>query len=218
MKIRSTISNDLDLDKCYPDHDAEHLRGFSHQLDTLDNANAGSAITQLVSSDQLNNSIPQVTGSSSDSSSNSAREEEPVLSSVPAAQAVNLLVSQLPIWTRRRVYKFVDGQDRTCQRFRREVPYQIIFQRVDNHKWNFTKESFQEYVMYKLKLMQNLRLSNKKSINFLISYNLKRAILIELPKIFCVYCRTKGHTRDDCFRLKKKKQYKSFQPASVSAV
>jgi len=38
MKIRSTTSNDLDLDKCYPDHDAEHLRGFSHQLDTLDNA------------------------------------------------------------------------------------------------------------------------------------------------------------------------------------
>ncbi len=48
MKIRSTISNDLDLDKCYPDHDAEHLRGFSHQLDTLDNANAGSAVSCLI--------------------------------------------------------------------------------------------------------------------------------------------------------------------------
>jgi len=53
----------------------------------------------LVSSVQLYNLIPQVTGSSSDSSSNSARERSPVLSSVSAAQAVNLLASQLPIYS-----------------------------------------------------------------------------------------------------------------------
>ena len=46
MKIRGTISNDLDLDKCYPDHDPEqHSRGFSHRSDTLGNANAGGAVT-----------------------------------------------------------------------------------------------------------------------------------------------------------------------------
>ena len=30
MKIRETISNDLDVNKCYPEHDSEqHLRGFN---------------------------------------------------------------------------------------------------------------------------------------------------------------------------------------------
>ena len=41
MKIRKTISSNLDLNKCYSEHDPEqHLRGFSHQLDILRNANA----------------------------------------------------------------------------------------------------------------------------------------------------------------------------------
>jgi len=55
---------------------------------------SGHAIGFVSSTKQLNFS-----SSLSDSSSNSAREEEPVFSSVPAAQAVNLLASQLPIYS-----------------------------------------------------------------------------------------------------------------------
>jgi len=50
MKIRETLSvilililtliNDLDLDECYPGHSEQYSRGFSHQSDTLRNANA----------------------------------------------------------------------------------------------------------------------------------------------------------------------------------
>jgi len=46
MKIRRTTSNDLDLDKCYPDHDPEqHSRDFSYQSDTLGNVNASGVVT-----------------------------------------------------------------------------------------------------------------------------------------------------------------------------
>ncbi|KYQ53647.1 hypothetical protein ALC60_03318 [Trachymyrmex zeteki] len=259
--------------------------------------------------------------SSSDSSGNSARERSPILSSVPAAQAVNLLASQLPnysgqededieLWIDKiervsRIHGVTDEvillaacnklnkiakdwldlnsgtvnnlwlnfKQAISQRFRREVPYQVIFQKVDNRKWNFSKESFQEYAMHKLKLMQNLRLSDKESINFLISgignaslrgmasliqvENLnqfldrmhsltlaygdpsnkslsfvnkstmdktklksetvesgKDGLSIEPTKdVYCVYCRTRGHTRDDCFLLKKE-QYKSSSVSS----
>jgi len=44
MKIRGTTSNDLNFDKCYPDHDLEHSKGFSHRSDTLGNANIGSTV------------------------------------------------------------------------------------------------------------------------------------------------------------------------------
>jgi len=55
MKIRETLSvilililtliNDLDLDECYPGHSEQYSRGFSHQSDTLRNANAGGTVT-----------------------------------------------------------------------------------------------------------------------------------------------------------------------------
>ncbi|KYN09524.1 hypothetical protein ALC57_18362 [Trachymyrmex cornetzi] len=42
MKIRETISNDLDLNECYLGYDPEqHSRGLSHRSDTLRNANVG---------------------------------------------------------------------------------------------------------------------------------------------------------------------------------
>jgi len=45
MKIRGIISNDLDLDKCYPGYDPEqHLRESNRRSNTLDNANAGGTI------------------------------------------------------------------------------------------------------------------------------------------------------------------------------
>jgi len=40
MKIRETISCDLDLNKYYSGHD-QHSRDFSRRLDTLHNANVG---------------------------------------------------------------------------------------------------------------------------------------------------------------------------------
>ena len=44
-KIRKIISNVFDLNKCYPRYDAEqHLRDFSHQLDTLGSANVGDIV------------------------------------------------------------------------------------------------------------------------------------------------------------------------------
>jgi len=41
MKIRETISNDLDLNKCYPEHEPkQYSRSFSHWSDNLCNVNA----------------------------------------------------------------------------------------------------------------------------------------------------------------------------------
>jgi len=46
MKIRETISSDLDLNKCYSGHDPEqHSRSFSCRSDILGNANVGSTVT-----------------------------------------------------------------------------------------------------------------------------------------------------------------------------
>nr|XP_012223793.1 PREDICTED: uncharacterized protein LOC105673036 [Linepithema humile] len=143
-------------------------------------------------------------------------------------------------------------------------------QKAESRKWLSGKESFHEYAMHKLKLLQNLNLPEKEAINFLINgitnpalrgmalllgagstdkfLELMHELIItygdeykrsppptkkffkeksngstttigksaELPKdAFCVYCRTKGHMRADCFRLKKKEQAK--QPSSSSS-
>jgi len=44
IKIKG-ISNNLDLDKNYPGHSEQHLRGFSRRSDTLHPANIGGTIT-----------------------------------------------------------------------------------------------------------------------------------------------------------------------------
>lgn len=45
MKMRRTTANGLYLDKCYLGHDLEqNLRGFSHQSDILENANASGTV------------------------------------------------------------------------------------------------------------------------------------------------------------------------------
>lgn len=134
-------------------------------------------------------------------------------------------------------------------------------QRAENRKWLSGKESFYEYAMYKLKLLQNL--PEKEAINFLIngitnpalrgmatllsaestdkfleqmheltiaygdtnkrsplptkkfdkdktksSATSNRKLTDSTKDTFCVYCRTKGHLRADCFRLKKEEQAK----------
>lgn len=269
-------------------------------------------VTNLIAATRISNTNPQIV-SSSDSSGAAILNQRPVLASVPVAQAVNLLASQLPsfsgsedenidIWIEKveRVSRIHDVSDQVTllaassklnksakdwldlnsgtvndswfnlkqaisQRFKRDIPFRVTFQKVESRKWNFSKESFQDYAMQKLKLLQNIRLPEKQSIDFLISgigspslrasATLIQAETIDqfldkmhsltlafgdpskktppvpvkpvnskdYPKkeettcktsppsdsskeLFCVYCRTKGHTRDNCSRLKKKEQ------------
>ena len=45
MKIRETISDDFDFNKCYSGHDPEqHSRGFSRRSDILGNANVDGSV------------------------------------------------------------------------------------------------------------------------------------------------------------------------------
>ena len=42
-------------------------------------------------------------------------------------------------------------------------------QKVDARKWNFSKESFQEYAMYKLKLLHILKLPERERVALVIN-------------------------------------------------
>ncbi|XP_039310737.1 uncharacterized protein LOC113005059 [Solenopsis invicta] len=53
--------------------------------------------------------------------------------------------------------------------FRRKVPIHLAIQKVDARKWNFSRESFQQYARQKLKLMHPLQLSERDSIQLLIN-------------------------------------------------
>ncbi|KYN22637.1 hypothetical protein ALC57_04961 [Trachymyrmex cornetzi] len=55
------------------------------------------------------------------------------------------------------------------KRFTRKILYHIAIQKVENRKWNFSKESFLEYATEKLTLMHNLGLSQESTIHLLIS-------------------------------------------------
>ncbi|XP_067214809.1 uncharacterized protein [Linepithema humile] len=140
-----------------------------------------------------------------------------VLSSVPAAQAISLLASQIPsfggtqdenieLWLRKveRVSRihcvseditllaatskltklarewfdldtgtindtWTSFKQAVIRRFHRQIPFCVIVQKVEARRWNFTKETFQEYALNKLRLMQNMNLSDSDAINFLIS-------------------------------------------------
>lgn len=43
----------------------------------------------------------------------------------------------------------------------------LVMQKVENRKWNFSSESFQEYAMEKLALMQPLKLEDEHAIELL---------------------------------------------------
>lgn len=155
------------------------------------------------------------------------------------------------------------------RRFKRRMLLSLVMQKVENRKWNFSSESFQEYAMDKLALMQPLKLEDEHTIELLIkgipilaiksvaaslrtdsiddfldemhrititcddslrksltpSVKLEKArdntFKANKPKdqsdlniknsplkqdIFCVYCRNKGHLREDCLKLKNKEQ------------
>jgi len=59
MKIRGTIFNDPNLDKCYPNHNLEqHSRDFNRRLDTLDNANvSGIVLSSIITQKVFNEKI-----------------------------------------------------------------------------------------------------------------------------------------------------------------
>lgn len=54
-------------------------------------------------------------------------------------------------------------------RFKRSIPFQVVMQRIEAHKWNFFKESFQDYAAEKLALIQFLKLEDRDTIQYLIS-------------------------------------------------
>lgn len=59
-------------------------------------------------------------------------------------------------------------REEIIDRFRRKVLFNEVLQKVNARKWNFSKESFQEYAMDKLALMRNLKLSDEDYIQLLI--------------------------------------------------
>jgi len=54
------------------------------------------------------------------------------------------------------------------RRFKRRMLLSLVMQKVENRKWNFSSESFQEYAMDKLALMQPLKLEDEHTIELLI--------------------------------------------------
>lgn len=145
-------------------------------------------------------------------------------------------------------------------------------QKVEARKWNFVKETFQDYAMEKLVLMKNLKLPERDTIHLLINEidsRLLRELAVALrvhsvdgfleemqritassgesfkkpqssftksqnikvpskdssatdtnqaKDIFCVNCRSKGHIRNDCFKLKKKEKFQPQQSLSAAPV
>ncbi|KYN17143.1 hypothetical protein ALC57_10582 [Trachymyrmex cornetzi] len=139
------------------------------------------------------------------------------MSSIPVAQAITLLASQIPtfdgsededveVWIRRvehiavghgvsesvtllaatsKLLKLArdwfymeEGQtthswplfkDAITLRFKRRVPFHVTMTKIENRKWNYSKESFQEYSMQKLKLMHTLSLPERDKIQLIIN-------------------------------------------------
>ncbi|KMQ87107.1 hypothetical protein RF55_13706 [Lasius niger] len=55
------------------------------------------------------------------------------------------------------------------RRFKRRVLFNVVMQRVEGKRWNYAAESFQEYAMDKLAIMQPLKLNDDDSIHLLIN-------------------------------------------------
>lgn len=54
-------------------------------------------------------------------------------------------------------------------RFKRKIRSNKVIQKINNRKWIFSKESFQEYAMDKLAIMKCLKLSDEDAIEYLIN-------------------------------------------------
>lgn len=157
--------------------------------------------------------------------------------------------------------------------FRRKIPIHFAMQKVDARKWNFLKESFQQYARQKLKLMHPLQLPERDCIQLLIngisSASLRgtaaalRAQTIDdfldlmyditssyatmskrmspppvkkergkvspssptksnqtskdAKDLHCGYCKARGHSKEDCFKLKRREQATASVTAPASS-
>lgn len=178
----------------------------------------------------------------------------------------------------RKWYDFSHGQvssswdefkSSIIRRFKKEIFFTSVMEKVCERKWLHYKETFQDYAMEKIALMECLKLPPRNIIHCLIDGIIDRPIrstatLIETDSLdiflekmyrvtsscsiqskkpvvnrtpyeksqqdstsrpaspvktskdtFCVYCRAKGHTRDECIKLKKKEQFKRFSSSST---
>ncbi|KYN08832.1 hypothetical protein ALC57_19068 [Trachymyrmex cornetzi] len=157
------------------------------------------------------------------------------------------------------------------KRFKRRIPFHIAMQKVEARKWNFDKESFQEYATHKLKLLHSLRLPEQDRVQILINginsaslratatalkavsindflesmyeisscfgtYSKKTSPLSKRKEKtktsppspskkdrsttekdeFCIYCKAKGHSRTNCFKLRKKEGMQPATPTPTS--
>ncbi|KMQ87219.1 hypothetical protein RF55_13564, partial [Lasius niger] len=177
---------------------------------------------------------------------------------------------------------WISFKNALLRQFKRRIPYQIIIKKVEARKWNFLQESFNDYALEKLSLIQSLKLTDDDSIHFLIDGINNSAIrsaaaviratslddfLEEMHKVtisfgnlfkknfvshsrsdkvhnlpgdfspkgdktdkdqkdqkenqkedYCVYCRSRGHNRSNCFKLMKKEKLQQNYSSSSSPV
>lgn len=62
---------------------------------------------------------------------------------------------------------WISFKNALLRQFTRKIPYQVIMKKVEARKWNFMHESFNDYALEKLSLMQSLKLSDDDSIHYL---------------------------------------------------
>ncbi|XP_011878157.1 PREDICTED: uncharacterized protein LOC105567696, partial [Vollenhovia emeryi] len=170
-----------------------------------------------------------------------------------------------------------DFRSAVIRRFKRQILYTAVIRKADERRWIFSKESFQDYAMDKIAILQCLKLDDEKVIHCLIdgigslairtcaasikadsiddflqqmhhitmttSASRKSPVFSRKDdnrrskdeaaakpdhqektssELFCVYCRSKGHTKDSCYKLKKKdaspKPAASKPPPLIAAV
>lgn len=97
-----------------------------------------------------------------------------------AEDVILLAASSRLVGSARRWYNLGSGsmleswqgfRDAIIKRFARRVLFHVAMQRIEARRWNYTKESFQEYAMDKLVLMHSLQLSSMDTIHLLINGN-----------------------------------------------
>jgi len=64
---------------------------------------------------------------------------------------------------------WISFKEAIIKRFRRKVLFHVAMQKIEARRWNFPKESFQEYANHKLKLMHSLQLPEQDKIQLLIN-------------------------------------------------
>ncbi|KYN28040.1 hypothetical protein ALC57_02546 [Trachymyrmex cornetzi] len=135
-----------------------------------------------------------ITGMSANPSS--VYQTSSVLTTVPTAQAITLLASQIPqfngveeevdVWIPAVSKMSKHARDwfdmdvsvvpgswdsfkaGITRRFRRHIPFNVALQKAETRLWTYGKDSFQEYAMAKLKLLHRLHLPQDVCINVLI--------------------------------------------------